>query len=335
MDGPYPPEPAAALAALPLLEGVDPDRVDSLSRLMRPVSVESGFVLGREGEAGEDFWFLLEGSVEITVAAPPGTRLLARAGPGSILGELALLRRGPRTATLTALESCRLLAGERKGLDALLGIDTVRARLRRLASGRLAADLKPVRTELRNGAPVLLRPLLPSDRGALDDALHHLSRQSVRRRFFSAATPSAQLIDYLMDIDYVDHFAWAVLDAATHEGMAVGRYVRPDPSEPAEIAFTTIDKYQGQGIATLLLGAIGVAAREARISSLTAVVMDDNMAMRTVFARAGGKAHFDEPGLLRFDVDPAAAAALLDPQLQARIAAAVHDVVTAASLALS
>jgi RimJ/RimL family protein N-acetyltransferase len=210
----------------------------------------------------------------------------------------------------------------------------VRARVRRLASSRLAADLRPVRAELADGTDVLLRPLLPADRHALDAAIHSLSSESIRRRFFSAGTPPDALVSYLVDIDYVDHFAWTVLDAATHEGMAVARYVRPDTASAAEIAFTTVDRYQGRGIGTLLLGAIGVTAVEAGVTELTALVLQDNVAMRAVFAKAGGQSRFDEPGLLNVTVEPARAAALLDPLLAAAIASAVHDVVTAASLAL-
>jgi RimJ/RimL family protein N-acetyltransferase len=297
--------------------------------------VSAGQVLGREGEAGREFWLLLQGLVDITVATSHGPRILARAGPGSILGELALLRNRPRTATVTVVEPSRLLSGGRGALDAILAIDPVRARLQRLASGRLAADLKPVPTHLADGERVLLRPLLPEDRHALDDALHNMPRQSVRRRFFSAGPPTPELVDYLIDIDYVNHFAWTVMDAATHDGLGVGRYVRTERQAPAEVAFTTIDRYQGRGIATLLLGAVGVAAREAGVPALTALVMDDNAPMRAVFARAGGRARFDEPGVLRIEVDPDAAAALLDEPLQAALAAAVHDVVTAATLALS
>lgn len=327
--------PASALAGVALLDGAEPAQLATLGELLEPGSAPAGEVLGREGEAGETFWLVIDGTVRVTTRTVHGERLLATVGPGCLLGELALLRGGPRTATLTTATDSLFLIGRRPALHALVAIDAVRARMRRLASARLAADLKPVRTELRDGGAVLLRPLLPADRPALGDALQALSEQSVRRRFFSAVPPAGPLIDYLTDIDYVDHFAWTVLDATSHDGLAVARYVRPDPSAPAEMAFTTVDRHQGRGIATLLLGALGVAAVEAGVAGLEAVVMEDNRAMRAVFARAGGRARFAEPGFLHVDVEPAAAAALLDPGLRGALAVAVHDVVTAASLALT
>ncbi len=78
-----------------------------------------------------------------------------------------------------------------------------------------------------------------------------------------------------------------------------------------------------------------VAAREAGLSQLVAYVMEDNSAMRAVFAKAGGHTTYDDPGLVRVAVEPARAAALLDPAIDQDIASAVHDVVTAASLALT
>ena len=323
------------LAALPLLAGADSRQIDALIECMRPGQADPGQVLGREGEPGDVFWLLLDGVVAVTVASPAGPRHLADAGPGSIIGELALLRHQPRTATVTAATACRYLSGRHDAMERLLSIDPARQRIRRLASSRLAEDARPVPVRLRSGTEVLIRPLLHSDREALDSALHKLSRESIRRRFFSAGTPSSALVDYLIDVDYVDHFAWVALDANTHEGVGVARYIRQPASSSAEVAFTTVDSMQGQGIGTALLGALGVAGREAALDELVAYVMEDNYAMRAVFAKAGAHTEFDEPGVVRVTVDPARAAALLDPGTDRALASAVHDVVTAASLALT
>lgn len=318
------------LEALPLLTGAPKERLAAAAEHMQSCTAAAGEVLGREGEEGKVFWLLLEGRVSVTI----GERHLADAGPGSILGELSLLRHQPRSATVTAREACRFLCGGTAALEELLEAESIRGRLRRLASSRLAQDLRPVRIELTDGTPVVVRPLLPSDRPALDTAIQNMSRESIRRRFFTAATPSKALVDYLIDIDYVDHFAWVVLDERTSEGMATGRYVRRPGDPDAEMAFTTVDRYQGRGLGTFLLGAVGVAACEAGIDRLVAHVMEDNTPMRRVFAKAGGESSFDEPGLVLVSVDPRRAASLLEAHMRRRIGDAVHDVVTAASLAL-
>lgn len=329
------PDERAELALLPLLDGAEEQPVAALTDRMRPGRAQPGEVLGREGEPGDVFWLLLEGRVSVTTRGAFGPHVLAEAGPGSILGELALLRGGPRTATVTALDPCRYLCGGADAMVSLLAIDVVRARLRRLASSRLAQDARPVTATMRDGTSVQLRPLLPSDRPALDSAVSHLSRQSIRQRFFTAGTPSTRLLDYLVAIDYVDHFAWVGLDGSTQDGVGVGRYIRSPGATSAEMAFTTVDHMQGRGIGTLLLGAVGVAAREAGVDELVAYVMEENSAMRAVFAKADARVRFHEPGVVHVTVDPGRAAGLLDPATAVALAAAVHDVVTAASVALA
>jgi MFS family permease len=73
--------------------------VERLASGMTPLAAPAGQVLMREGEAGETFVIVASGDVEVSVAGQPMQRL----GPGSGFGEIALLRRSPRTATVTAL----------------------------------------------------------------------------------------------------------------------------------------------------------------------------------------------------------------------------------------
>jgi protein lysine acetyltransferase len=101
------------------------------------------------------------------------------------------------------------------------------------------------------------------------------------------------------------------------------------------MAFGTADRYQGRGIGTFLLGAIGVAAAEAGITTLVGHVLEDNRPMRAVFAKVEATSRLDEPGVLRVEVEAATAAGLLDDAVRQELASAVHDVVTAASLALA
>lgn len=322
------------LASLPLLAGATEEQVDALIASMVAGFADAGQVLGYEGEPGDQFWLVLAGRLKVTTRRAGETLLLAEPGRGSIVGELAVLRNQPRTATVTTLEASRFLTGGTEAMDRLLAIGPVRSRLRRLASSRLAEDLRPVAVERAGRGPVLLRPLLPSDRAALDSALHAMSAESRRRRFFAMREPSPALVDYLVDIDYVDHFAWVALDAATGDGVATARYIRGPGESNAEMAFATADSYHGQGIGTVLLGALGVTAQEAGVQGLVAYVMEDNIPMRRVFAKAGARSRYDEPGVIQVAVEPERAAALLDEATAQALGSAVHDVVTAASIAL-
>jgi MFS family permease len=73
--------------------------VERLATGMTPLSVPAGQALMREGEPGETFVIVASGDVEVSVGGQPMQRL----GPGSGFGEIALLRRSPRTATVTAI----------------------------------------------------------------------------------------------------------------------------------------------------------------------------------------------------------------------------------------
>lgn len=97
-------ERVAALAKVPLLDGLSAGELATLARLVRERDVTDGEVLTREGDPGEDFFIIRTGSVDV-VAAGGHVRSL---GSGEVLGEIALLFGGTRTATVTAAEPTSL-----------------------------------------------------------------------------------------------------------------------------------------------------------------------------------------------------------------------------------
>jgi MFS family permease len=82
-----------AFAQLPLTA------VERLASGMTAFTAPAGEVLMREGDPGETFVIIATGEVEVSV----GGRSMQRLGPGAGLGEIALLRRSPRTATVVTL----------------------------------------------------------------------------------------------------------------------------------------------------------------------------------------------------------------------------------------
>lgn len=115
-----------------------------------------GDVIAREGEQGDEFFVLVDGSVRIS----RGKAHLVDIGPGGHLGELSLTRPTPRSATATALSRVRLFALSRANFDALIKrrpalgarlalalLDTVGDRLRDLTE-RLALVGRISRGEL-------------------------------------------------------------------------------------------------------------------------------------------------------------------------------------------
>jgi MFS family permease len=88
--------------------------VERLAAGLVPVAAPAGSTLMTEGETGDTFIVLSSGEVEVSV----GDRPIHRLGPGNGVGEIALVRRSPRTATVVALtdvtgysvEACVFLA---------------------------------------------------------------------------------------------------------------------------------------------------------------------------------------------------------------------------------
>ncbi len=82
--------------------------VAGLARLAeqgRPRVFPPGSQLMRQGEASESLHILLQGSVRVERAHPQLLRpaILAELGPGEVVGEMGVLDRAPRSATVTAL----------------------------------------------------------------------------------------------------------------------------------------------------------------------------------------------------------------------------------------
>ena len=100
----------ALLRAIPLFQPLSQPAFELLANRLIPLEVPTATVLIREGEAGDRFYAIEEGEAVVTVRG----REIARLGPGEYVGEIALIRDVPRTATVTAATDLRLLALERE-----------------------------------------------------------------------------------------------------------------------------------------------------------------------------------------------------------------------------
>jgi MFS family permease len=86
------------LRSIPLFRVLPGPSLEGLARALQRVLYPPGAVLIREGAEGDRYYAVADGTVEISQAG----RCIARLGRGTGLGEIALLRGGPRTATATA-----------------------------------------------------------------------------------------------------------------------------------------------------------------------------------------------------------------------------------------
>jgi CRP-like cAMP-binding protein len=85
-------------------------RIDLFNHAVDWVGFDVGRTVFREGEPGEFMYVVVAGEVEITAAG----QTLEVAGPGSIVGELALIDRAPRSATATVRSPARLVPVDAK-----------------------------------------------------------------------------------------------------------------------------------------------------------------------------------------------------------------------------
>jgi CRP-like cAMP-binding protein len=95
----------ALLRGVWLFESCSRAELTTLARTTTSVGVPAGKVLAHEGEIGREFFVVVSGRVEATRS---GTHV-ASLGPGEFFGEMALLDRQPRAATVTAVEPSELL----------------------------------------------------------------------------------------------------------------------------------------------------------------------------------------------------------------------------------
>jgi CRP-like cAMP-binding protein len=103
MSAPIAPTPKA-LAGVALLHGMPLDALRDLAPLLSHRRIEAGVTVFAEGEPGDSMLLLASGGAEVVRRLPGNLRqTLAHVGPGEALGELALLTRRPRSATVRAV----------------------------------------------------------------------------------------------------------------------------------------------------------------------------------------------------------------------------------------
>ncbi|MEE8533506.1 MAG: cation:proton antiporter, partial [Alphaproteobacteria bacterium] len=129
-------DPGTLVAKVPYFADLSADRVAEIAALLKPRLALPGECVVRRGDPGDAMYFISSGAVEADVGSEP-----VRLGSGDFFGEIALLRDQPRTADVTALGYCQLLALYVRDFRRMLDADAdLRARITRVAEARLAKD---------------------------------------------------------------------------------------------------------------------------------------------------------------------------------------------------
>jgi len=108
---------ATMLADVELFEHLNDDDRASLAEAIDVRELAAGDTLFKAGEPGEALYVVRSGEIELFIKDTAGQRIaLALVGAGEMFGELALLDRGPRTATAIAMSDTELLELDRDDL---------------------------------------------------------------------------------------------------------------------------------------------------------------------------------------------------------------------------
>lgn len=146
---------------------------------------------------------------------------------------------------------------------------------------------RPEPFRLRDGRTVVLRRIRPDDATALMRGFRELSPETVRLRFFAPLRElNPQFALRLADVDFVDRAAFVATLPGCDRVVAVGRYDRIGPAT-AEVAFVTLDRLQGQGIASHMFWHLVQLARRNHIQRFVATVLPENQTVLRMLRATG------------------------------------------------
>ena len=93
------------IKGVPLFASASKQELGEIASIADEIDLPEGKVLIKEGDTGREFFVLIAGTAEVT----RGGRKVASIGPGDFFGEIALISRTPRNATITTTSPVRAL----------------------------------------------------------------------------------------------------------------------------------------------------------------------------------------------------------------------------------
>jgi signal transduction histidine kinase len=111
----------------PLFEGLSDEELQLLMDMAEPVSLRAGDVLIKQGEMGDSAYVVLTGDFEVQKQAGQSLIKIDIRNPGDVVGEMALLSRTPRNATVIAKTDSEVLRIPQEAFEQLLQSSTTAA----------------------------------------------------------------------------------------------------------------------------------------------------------------------------------------------------------------
>jgi voltage-gated potassium channel len=134
------------ISRVPLFAELDAAEISDIMELLRAQVVEAGEVIMRAGDSARSMYFIAAGEVEIELK---GKKERIRLGVGQFFGEVALLRRTRRTATVTAVTRTNLLGLDAHDLHALMQRDRrIAERIKDVVENRVGKRAGAVKREI-------------------------------------------------------------------------------------------------------------------------------------------------------------------------------------------
>ncbi len=210
-----------------LLKALDQAELEALLAHARETTARKGDALIRQGDDADSLLILLDGQTRVTVYSANGREIvLEYAGPGTVLGEIALLDGGTRTASVIAMGPVRYLTLPRSVFERVLAENhRIALRLMRELAARLRRANQTIENDRAYAAGPRLARFLLRLAGEEDQAKAAVIRLSQTELALFAGISreniNRQLAQWGQEgIVTVEHGSLTILDRATLEDIS-------------------------------------------------------------------------------------------------------------------
>jgi ribosomal protein S18 acetylase RimI-like enzyme len=139
-----------------------------------------------------------------------------------------------------------------------------------------------------------------------------LKEETIYHRFFYKRKifGHREVQNELANVDYHQNMTLIglMVQGGHKEIMSVASYAQEDDATLAEVAFVVGEKFQGLGVASIMMDQLEVIARKNGLTGFTAIVLRENKAMQHVFKRRYPSSKIQDNGTevnftMMFDVE--------------------------------
>ena len=92
------------LCSVELFEGLETEDLNAVADLCSQRVYKKGDYLAKQGEFGDELFIISEGLVQVSVREQSNPRIVVNLGVGQLIGEMSLVDRGPRSASVRAVQ---------------------------------------------------------------------------------------------------------------------------------------------------------------------------------------------------------------------------------------